>query len=223
MSTLAATRSRLRSSAHLASPAALMTRLTASDAQPFLWPPHIDLIDAELARMQFEPIRLIVEMPPRHGKSNLVSHALPVWFLERFPHKHVILGAYESRFAGSWGRKVRDTITEHPDTLRVRVRRDVASTSEWITTKGGGMITAGVGGPITGRGGDLMIIDDPVKNMTDARSRQKQETNADWYRSVIRTRLAPGASIVIIQTRWHEDDLSGLVQTGRVSSFGMAA
>lgn len=118
------------------------------------------LVDAVSGRTP----RLLVMMPPRHGKSSEISHYLPVWFLNNWPSKRVILSSYEADFAASWGRKVRNTITGHRDDLRVRMSHDSASADRWDTTQGGGMVTTGVGGPITGRGANLLIVDDPVKN-----------------------------------------------------------
>jgi len=153
--------------------------------------------------------RLIVSLPPRHGKSELLSHWVPVWFLETWPGANVILTSYEADFAASWGRKVRDTIQANQKELSVRVSELSSSASRWNTVQGGGMVTAGVGGPITGRGGDLIIVDDPIKNWMDAQSETVRRSLVDWFYSTLYTRADPGATIVVIQTRWHILDLAG--------------
>ena len=161
-------------------------------------------------------MRLIVTMPPRHGKSELCSHWLPVGFLIANPQKRVILASYEASFAASWGRKVRESIAEIGALYGVALRSDSTAVDAWELTSGGGMVTSGVGGPITGRGADLMVIDDPVKNAEEASSPVMREKVWEWYRTVARTRLEPNASIVVVMTRWDVDDLAGrlLASTG---------
>jgi hypothetical protein len=100
--------------------------------------------------------KLIVEMPPRHGKSELISHWVPTWFLDLYPHKRVILATYEAGFSATWGRKVRNEIQYNPN-VSVELAADSTSASRWNTTAGGGMVTAGIGGPITGKGGHLCL------------------------------------------------------------------
>jgi len=153
--------------------------------------------------------RLVVTLPPRHGKSELLSHWVPVWCLETWPTANVILTSYEADFAASWGRKVRDTIQANKKELKVRVSEQSSSASRWNTAQGGGMVTAGVGGPITGRGGDLIILDDPIKNWQDAQSETVRGTLIDWFYSTLYTRADPDATIIVIQTRWHILDLAG--------------
>lgn len=157
--------------------------------------------------------RLIVEMPPRHGKSELISHWFPVWYLNQWPHHRVILTSYESDFAESWGRKVRNTIIEHQAELNVKIVADSMSARRWDTTVGGGMVTAGVGGPIVGRGANLLIMDDPIKNAEEAYSKTYRDKLWDWWRSTAFTRLEPNGVVVVIMTRWHKDDLVGRILT----------
>ena len=121
--------------------------------------PHLDLLSREVANVADRPVRLIVEMPVRHGKSELVSHWTPVWYLANFPGRRVMLASYEATFAASWGRKARNTLVENAG-IGVWLASDIASQSIWETTESGGMVTAGVGGPLTGRGADLLIIDE---------------------------------------------------------------
>lgn len=148
-------------------------------------------------------------MPPRHGKSELTSYWFPVWFLSLFPQKRVMLCSYEADFAASWGRRVRDTIVEHSQALRIQILAQSSAANRWHLTAGGSMMTAGVRGPITGKGGDLVIVDDPVKNFEEAYSPAIRQHTWEWYTSTLRTRLEPGAVIVVVMTRWHEDDLAG--------------
>jgi predicted phage terminase large subunit-like protein len=156
--------------------------------------------------------RLMIAMPPRHGKSWLTSCYLPAWYLGTYPDRRVILASYEADFASSWGRKARDVLTRCTSLFGVRVRGDSSAASRWdIQGHEGGMITAGVGGPITGRGADLLIIDDPIKNAEEAQSETYRAKAWDWYESTAYTRLEPGGRIVLIQTRWHNDDLAGRI------------
>jgi len=151
--------------------------------------------------------RLIINMPPRHGKSTLASHWFPAWFLEAFPEQWVMLCSYEASIAADWGRRVRDTFNTRE--LWTNIRDDVRAANRWYTPEGGGMITAGVGGPIGGRGFHLGIIDDPFKNWEQAYSSTYRRHLLDWFQSTFYTRKEPNGSIVIIQTRWHENDLAG--------------
>ena len=172
--------------------------------------PHLEFIASKVAEACHKPIRLIITLPPRYGKSELISHWTPVWFLDKHPDKRIILASYEATFAASWGRKGRNSIEENETNLSIRISKDRSATSDWeIEGHGGGMVTAGVGGPITGKGADLLIIDDPIKNIAEAMSPLYRENTWDWWRSTARTRLEPGASVIIIQTRWHWDDLVG--------------
>lgn len=160
-------------------------------------------------------------MPPRHGKSEFVSRYFPAWYLGRFPDKRIILTSYEAGFASGWGRKARAVLTEFgPEVFGVRVSQASRAGDDWgIEGREGGMVTAGVGGPITGRGADVLIIDDPVKNAEEARSPTIREKVWDWFESTASTRLEPGGSIVLIMTRWHLDDLAGRVVAGQ-GEFG---
>lgn len=157
---------------------------------------------------------MIVEMPPRHGKSSLTSHRFPAWYLGHFPHNEFMLASYEADFAAQWGRKARDVLEEWGGELfGVKVRTDSSAANRWqIEGHDGGMQTAGVGGALTGKGANVLVIDDPVKNAMEADSLHQREKVWDWYLSTAYTRLNPGGSVVIVQTRWHADDLAGRVQ-----------
>ena len=175
-------------------------------------PPHIELINEKLQAVALGEIkRLMIFLPPRHGKSMLVSQHFPAWYLGMFPDKRVILTAYEADFAASWGRKSRDILNEHGNQLfNVELNNKSSAANRWdIKGHDGGMITAGVGGPITGKGADILIIDDPIKNAEEANSQTYREKTWGWYKSTAYTRLEPNGAVILIMTRWHEDDLAG--------------
>jgi predicted phage terminase large subunit-like protein len=161
--------------------------------------------------------RLIVTMPPRHGKSELISRYTPAWFLGNFPDKKVMLASYADTFAAQWGRKSRELLDEWgPKLWGVRLSTDSKGGQQWeVATKKGGkkadgvMVTAGVGGGLTGKGAHLLIIDDPVKNAEEAQSERIRQAHHDWWKSTARTRLQAGAGVILVMTRWHEDDLAG--------------
>lgn len=153
--------------------------------------------------------RVIIAEPPRHGKSELASRWLPTWFLDWFPEKRVILGSYGSDLASDFGRKVRDTFMNNPRTWTRVHGVSRGRSDDWLTDKNGGMRTIGVGGGITGYGGDLMLLDDAHKNWEEAMSVVKRQKVIDWFNSTFYTRAEPDASIFISQTRWHQRDLTG--------------
>ncbi len=184
--------------------------ITLSDG---LWhlAPHLQLISDKIAGIAEQPLRLIITLPPRHGKSELVSHWTPIWFLNEWPTGKIILASYEAQFAASWGRKARNGIQENEGKLRIKLSGDSSAVATWELKSGGGMWTAGAGGPITGKGAHLLIIDDPIKNYAEAYSPIYRESNDQWYQTTAYPRLEPGASIIIIMTRWHNDDLVGRI------------
>jgi predicted phage terminase large subunit-like protein len=165
----------------------------------------------------------MITMPPRHGKSLLCSEHLPAWYLNKYPDKRIILCSYGDDYAAEWGRKVRDLIRDHASQLQIRVNEASKAADRWdVAGHRGGMKTAGVGGPITGRGAHLLIIDDPVKNNEEANSAVDRDKKWDWWRTTAQSRLEPGGVVIVIQTRWHEDDLAGrlLREEGRVEDGG---
>ena len=178
------------------------------------WTPyeHLILLNDYLLRVaNGELDRLMIWTPPRHGKSVLVSQWLSAWYLGTFPDREVMLASYEATLARSWGRKARETLQEHGKwCFDVGVRLEPRAADWWqIAGHDGVMVTAGVGGALTGKGADLLIIDDPIKNSEQAASAVMRDKQHDWWRSTASTRLHPGAAAVIVQTRWNEDDLSG--------------
>jgi len=156
--------------------------------------------------------RLMLFMPPRHGKSTLASIAFPAWHIGRHPHQEFISCSYSGSLSMSFSRKVRQLLRE-PNYKKIfektRLDADSQSIESWLTTSGGGYVAAGVGGGITGKGAHVLVIDDPVKNREDAESENNRESTWDWYTSTAYTRLAPGGGILVILTRWHDDDLAG--------------
>lgn len=153
--------------------------------------------------------RIIINAPPRHGKSEAISHWLPVWFLDWYPDRKVILASYGDEFATEWGMKVRDEFLDS-ELVWTKVHKDRAFAGNWKTYyKTGGMECVGVGGSITGKGCHLGIIDDPHKNYDEAHSSVYQRKIINWFNATFYPRLEPNASIVLIMTRWHENDLTG--------------
>lgn len=150
-------------------------------------------------------------MPPRTGKSLTTSTYFPAWYLGRHPDREVLLGSYAASLAYDLSRACRNTLREHGQSVfGVGIADDSAAVDRWsIKARRGGFGAAGVGGPFTGKGADLLIIDDPIKGAKEADSETVRETARNWYRTDARTRLAPGGAVVLVQTRWHEDDLAG--------------
>ena len=185
----------------------------AQRANPaFLIPRHVAVMDeaiVDLVEGNLGTDKLMICMPPRHGKSEMTSKYTPAWFLSRYPDRKVMLCSYEAEFAASWGRKVRDLIKEN-EWSGVSVKRTSSSAKRFdLEGRDGGMITAGVGGSITGRGAHLLGIDDPVKSAEEARSQTYRDRAYEWYQQTAYTRLEPGGKVMVTLTRWHPDDLGG--------------
>jgi predicted phage terminase large subunit-like protein len=188
----------------------------ASNGQ-FATPQHVHLIADRLCQLARGEIkRLMVFCPPRHGKSELCSKYFPAWYIGAFAGR-VILTSYESTFAATWGRLARNVLTEWGPVIwpGLKVAQDSSAADHWeldgAQGQKGVMYTAGVGAAITGKGASLLIIDDPVKNMEEANSLTMREKAWLWYTSTAYTRLEPDARVLVIQTRWHHDDLSGRI------------
>lgn len=153
--------------------------------------------------------RLIFTMPPQEGKSQRVSRWTPLWALLRNPDLRIGLVSYADPLARRWGRSVRNLIHDHPE-LNISVRGDTGAANEWqLSGYEGGMITAGIASSLTGRPVDLMIIDDPIKGREEADSEIMRDNLRDFWSETASPRLNEGAPVIIINTRWHEDDLSG--------------
>lgn len=162
--------------------------------------------------------RLIIMMPPRHGKSETTTVKFPAWYLGRHPDRRVIIASHTASLAARFSMRARNDFAQFaPEVWDLAVDPDVSAMYRWdVLDKNappgrppGGMIAAGIGGPITGQGAHLAIIDDPVKDAEAANSKVQRDAIWDWYRFVLRTRLFPGAAIILVLTRWHEDDLAG--------------
>lgn len=161
--------------------------------------------------------RLIISWPPRHGKSRLATIATPIWILENFPHLNIILATYGADLSTDFGREVRDLFEQNGHLLNERIRKDVKSVGRFMTTKGGGMLSVGLGGAITGKGANVFLIDDYIKTMAEALSGSKRDADWEWFTGTAYHRLEPNASMIIIATRWHKDDLIGRI----IKEFGV--
>lgn len=161
--------------------------------------------------------RLMLLMPPRHGKSELASRMFPAWHLGHCPDHEIIASSYNVSLAMSFSRKVKEVIDDpsYQTVFATRLNPGNQSAEEWglAAPHRGGYVAAGVGGGITGKGAHVLIIDDPIKNAEEADSPDVREKLWDWYGSTAYTRLAPGGGVLVIQTWWHDDDLAGRLQT----------
>lgn len=159
--------------------------------------------------------RLMILMPPRHGKSELASRMFPAWHLGRNPDHEMIACSYNVSLAMSFSRKVKEVFNDpsYQSVFETRLHPDFQANEEWgIAGTRGGYVAAGVGGGITGKGAHVLLIDDPIKNAEEADSAETREKLWDWYGSTAYTRLAPGGGVLVIQTWWHDDDLAGRLQ-----------
>lgn len=185
--------------------------------------PALRAIDAALRDAIDNGGRLIVTVPPQEGKSQRVGVWLPVWALVRNPDARVVVASYAESLAKRNSHAARDIVDEFgsgatdpvtgvplPDRLGLRIADGKGTAVSWsVDGHEGGYYATGVGGALTGRSADVLIVDDPIKNMTQADSAGEREKVWNWWTSVASTRLAPGAAVVLIMTRWHEDDLAG--------------
>jgi predicted phage terminase large subunit-like protein len=183
-----------------------------------LWPDfevarhHQIIIEKLEAVERGEITRLMIFMPPRHGKSLLSTQLFPSWYLGRHPERGIVTASYAQDLADDFGRRVRNLLDEplHRATFPAcRLSEDSRAVNRFGTTAGGTYFSVGVGAALTGRGAHLILIDDPIKGAEEARSETVRRSLKEWYSSVARTRLQPGGAIVVVQTRWHEDDLAG--------------
>ena len=172
---------------------------------------HLELLCDKLEEIEQGRLkRLMVFMPPRHGKSEVVSKKFPAWYLSKNPDKEIILSSYAADLAYDFSRIARNTLKDRGSIFGKELASDSSAIKNWnIAGHDGGLTAAGVGGPITGRGANVAIIDDPIKNWEEASSKTYRDKIWKWYQSVLRTRLTPDGAIVLVMTRWHEDDLAG--------------
>jgi predicted phage terminase large subunit-like protein len=151
---------------------------------------------------------LIIDQPVRHGKTELCSRWTPAWYLAKYPERRVLLASYEADFAATHGRRVREILIEHGQRFGLAIDPASRAANRWeLAGTDGGMGTAGAGGAITGKGGHLLIVDDPIKNIEEAHSPVMRDHLWEWWQSVFLTRREPGGKVLLIMSRWHEDDL----------------
>lgn len=156
---------------------------------------------------------LLVFVPPRHGKSELCSIGFPAWYLGRNPHKEIITVSYSAELALDFGSKTRALVNGEafPYLFDVTLKDDEQAKAKWKTHKGGSYTSVGVGGAITGRGANILLFDDPIKNREEAESEVYRNKAGEFFTSTAFTRLEPGGVIVVILTRWHVDDIAGRI------------
>ena len=199
-----------------ASPGELACQLNPSTVQT----PALKRIDEELVLLATDPgvDKLIISMPPQEGKSERASHYFPLWLLERNPELRIAIISYTDEMARRHGSAVKQDVETYSGDegtldLGIKLRADSKAAGRWhIQGHQGGIYCTGIGGSLTGKPVDILIIDDPIKNMEQAQSEKNRQRAIDFWQAVVIPRLEhPGAKCVIIQTRWHEDDLAGFV------------
>lgn len=182
---------------------------------------HLDLIDKvfrDIARGHSR--KVLITMPPRHGKSRRAARWAPLWYLSRHPDHRVMIASYSADLADDHGRWIRDAIVSYGPNIGLYLHSGSKAANRFdLADKDGnrlegGLVTAGVGGGLTGKGAHLAIVDDPIKDAADAESPTMRRRLWDWWTSVLNTRVEPGGSIIVIQTRWHEQDLAGKILEG---------
>ena len=202
------------------------TQLAKTDFMAFVnyvWPNFIHGAHHAKMAAAFERVargeikRLIINMPPRHTKSEFASYLLPAWFLGNFPQKKVIQTSHTAELAVGFGRKVRNLVDAdaYTDIFKdVSLQSDSKAAGRWATNRGGEYFAIGVGGAVTGKGADLLIIDDPHSEQEATLAETNPEVydkTYEWYTSGPRQRLQPGGAIVVVMTRWSKKDLTGQV------------
>ena len=201
---------------------------------PFIkkvWPAFIEGRHHKIMAESFERVvngdlkRLIINMPPRHTKSEFASYLLPAWFLGQYPEKKIIQTAHTAELSVGFGRKVRNLVDseDYKEIFpELGLRADSKAAGRWSTSKGGEYFAIGVGGAVTGKGADLLIIDDPHSEQEGQSADPAVFDKVyDWYTSGPRQRLQPGGAIIIVMTRWHKRDLTGKIIKTSVQREGM--
>lgn len=191
------------------SPAQLASAISAGRWQ---FAPHLEYLDKLLVNIADRKIKkLIINMPPRHGKSEIISCYFPAWYLLRNPNHRVILASYQSSLAKQWSRRIRDLFIQYSgEYFDLAVNPDVRAADNFLIDGAeGGLLAVGANGSITGRGADLLIIDDPIKNDREAFSPVMRDNLWNWFNATAFTRLEPNGIILVVMTRWHRDDLTG--------------
>ncbi len=157
---------------------------------------------------------LVIDEPPRHGKSQQVSIDFPAWYLGRNPDKEIITSAYSAELAQDFGGKTREKVSSEAFRYifpEVTLKEDEQARGRWRTNQGGAYTAVGVGGPITGRGANIAVVDDPIKNREEANSEVMRKKLWEWFTSTLFTRLEPNGVVIVMHTRWHMLDLVGMI------------
>jgi predicted phage terminase large subunit-like protein len=185
-----------------------------------MWPVFISGKHHQIMADAFERVangelkRLIINMPPRHTKSEFASFLLPAWFLGKFPEKKIIQTAHTAELAVGFGRKVRNLVSseDYGKVFSTKLSSDSKAAGRWNTDKGGDYFAIGVGGAVTGKGADLLIIDDPHSEQEAKQGNPAvYDSVYEWYTSGPRQRLQPGGAIIVVMTRWSKKDLTGQI------------
>jgi predicted phage terminase large subunit-like protein len=188
--------------------------LQAKELDPgFTSRPHLHHLGTRIAAAVREVERghnqhMVISMPPRSGKTTLTSIHSPLWMLRRHPEWKIVSASYDGDLTAGWARSIRTTIEERPD-LGIALRADGGAGGKWETVEGGGMFSTSIRGSLTGRGARVLIIDDPIKDFVEAHSLLMRQNLWDWWLSVALTRLEPPYLVIVVMTRWHEDDFVG--------------
>ena len=183
----------------------------------YVWPEFIEGSHHKIINKKFNDLakgkikRLIINMPPRHTKSEFASYLLPAWMIGKNPKLKIIQATHTADLAIDFGRKTKNLVDQanYKELFPTRLQEDSQAAGKWKTDKGGEYFAAGVGGAITGRGADLLIIDDPHKEQDIRADGKAFEKAMNWYTSGPRQRLQPGGAIVIVMTRWSTKDVTG--------------
>lgn len=194
-----------------------------------MWPSFISGRHHKIMADAFERVvrgelkRLIINMPPRHTKSEFASYLLPSWFLGKFPEKKIIQTAHTAELAVGFGRKVRNLVnsTDYQQVFQTKLSTDSKAAGRWNTASGGDYFAIGVGGAVTGKGADLLIIDDPHSEQEAMQGNPEVYDRVyEWYSSGPRQRLQPGGAIIVVMTRWSKRDLAGQILDNSIKRDG---
>lgn len=190
----------------------------------FVRRPHVDVMSRELAALATGATkRLLIMTPPQVGKSTVTAVWAPLWWLANHPTHRVIIGSYGANLATNRGRSIRRLVGEHGWRWGLKVARGSGAVNNWELETGGGTLSVGLGGGVTGFPADLALLDDPHKNRAEADSQKMRDYVWDWWSSAFLSRLAPGAPVCVIMTPWHFDDLAHRVldQEGDADEGGL--
>jgi hypothetical protein len=172
---------------------------------------HQCIIDNVEAFLESDEEVLLIFAPPGSAKSTYISHLLPSWYLGKYPKNQVLFGTHNGEFAGRWGRKIRNDIAFDGHILGISLSGDSTAVDRWALQSGGEYYAVGAGVGISGYRADLGLIDDLFGSREDAFSETIRRKRWDWYKDDFSARLKPGAKRILINTRWHEEDVAGRV------------